>query len=186
MNDKIEKRLEKLEKEILKYKKTTLIPLVFSVVCGGGGLLGVATWITSIPKESKEIAKIQVETNKLALEIVKDSLEITSKKFEEMKAKHRTEIESITRQVELFKSLGSQQKVEELMTVLIDKEHQFQALITTTAEMCRRLALNSTVMQKQMIGPGSSDSQDWVDAYLLKMETLKQRSVKSELILTAN
>lgn len=171
MKDKIENRLEKLEGEILKYKRTTLIALVFSIVCGGGGLLGVATWVVSMPKESKEIAKIQVETDKLALEIVKDSLEITSKKFEEFESKHHSEIESIKRQLELFKSLGSHQQVEELTTVLIDKEHQFQALITTTAEMCKSLALNSTV------------SQEWVDTYMLKMETLKQRSVKSEQIL---
>lgn len=126
MADPIENRVNKLESEILKYKKTTIIALVFSILCGGGGLVGLASWISSIPKTNKEENKIQVETQKLALEIVKDSLEISMKRFNEIQQKHNSEIESIARQVQLNKSIGNNQQVSSLTTLLINKEKQFQ------------------------------------------------------------
>lgn len=168
MEKELVDRIEKLESEILKYKKTTIVALVFSIICGSGGLVGLATWISSMPKESKETNKIQVETEKIELEIIKDSLEITSKKFHDFELKHRTEIESISRQLELFKSLGSEEKVKSLTVLLIDKERQFQELIATTLVMCRALATQ--------IPNGNR----YINSYTNQMENLRNQSQISQ------
>lgn len=165
MEHKIRDRIEILEKEILKYKKTTVIALVFSILCGGGGLVGLASWLGSLPKTNIEIDKIQVETQKLALEIIKDSLEISMQKFDKFQSKHNSEIESIARQLELNQSLGNTEQANALITLLINKEQQFQNLISTTSEMCRRLS--------EQIG-----SQQWTSEYIDRMQSIKQESFK--------
>ena len=164
MENKIENRVVKLESEILKYKRTTIIALVFSIICGGGGLVGLASWLASLPKNNKETNKIQVETQKLELEIIKDSLEISMKRFNEFQLKHNSEIESIARQLELNKSLGNSNQVSVLTTLLINKEQQFQNLISTTSQMCQLLA--------KRVG-----SEQWISGYVSEMQSIKQESI---------
>ncbi|UII19878.1 hypothetical protein [Fulvivirga ligni] len=158
MDTKMASRVDRLESEILKYKRTTIIALVFSIICGGGGLLGLATWLTNIPKHNKE-------TQKIALEIVKDSLEISMKRFTEVQTKHNSEIESISRQLDLNKSMGNSDQVQVLTSLLIVKEQQFQSLITTTSEMCKAIALKA------------GGTEQWMQKYLTRMESIKQESV---------
>lgn len=103
-----------------------------------------------MPKTNLEFYKAQVETQKLELEIIKDSLEISMRKGNKIQFKHNSEIESITRQLEGNKSLGNRKQVSTWVTLLMNKEQQFQDLISTTSEMCRRLSARVGIRNGQI------------------------------------
>lgn len=162
--EKTESRLDKLEKEILKYKKTTIIALIFSIVCGGGGIFGVVVWASSLPKQEKEIAKLEKETDLMKLTAIKDSIQITSMQMEEINKRHKSELESITRQLDLYKELKNDKQVKALTKILIKKEEQYQLLITVVRDMCQTLA-------KQ-----TGSNEQWIGKYITRMNELKGQS----------
>lgn len=105
-DSELEPRLAKLENEIKKQKKKSLITALIGLFLGGGGVLGFLQWAYVAPLK---------RTNE------KQSAEI---------AKHDAAVESLISELGAARELGDGQHVRGLLVELIDREKSFRSTIS--------------------------------------------------------